>query len=101
MAVLNLVDSAFFGFPGQIDSISRAVNMIGIGQLHSMVLSISTISTLNFPNEIWLLKEFWRSSLLTGILSRLPAEQLNIKQGEETMDAARTMSADMERVILK
>jgi HD-like signal output (HDOD) protein len=85
VAVLKLVNSTFFGFSGQIDSISRAVDMTGIGQLHSMVLSISTISTLNFPNEIWPLKEFWRSSLLTGVLSRLLAEQLNIKQGDETI----------------
>ena len=78
VAVLKLVNSAFFGFAGQIDSISRAVNMIGIGQLHSMVLSISSISALNFPNDIWPLKTFWRSSLFTGVLSRLLAEQLNL-----------------------
>ena len=84
VAVLKLVNSAFFGFAGQIDSISRAVNMIGIGQLHSMVLSISSISALSFPNDIWPLKTFWRSSLFTGVLSRLLSEQLNlnVKQSE-------------------
>ncbi len=78
VAVLKLVNSAFFGFSGQIDSISRAVNMIGIGQLHNMVLSISSISALSFPNDIWPLKTFWRSSLFTGVLSRLLSEQLNL-----------------------
>ena len=78
VAVLKLVNSAFFGFSGQIDSISRAVNMIGIGQLHNMVLSISSISILSFPNDIWPLKTFWRSSLFTGVLSRLLSEQLNL-----------------------
>jgi HD-like signal output (HDOD) protein len=82
VAVLKLVNSAFFGFSGQIDSISRAVNMIGIGQLHNMVLGISSISALSFPNDIWPLRAFWRSSLFSGVLSRLLAEKLSIKQND-------------------
>jgi HD-like signal output (HDOD) protein len=73
IAVLKLVNSAFFGFAGQIDNISRAVNMIGIGQLHNMVLGISSISALSFPNDIWPLRAFWRSSLFSGVLSRILA----------------------------
>ena len=76
VTVLKVVNSAFYGFSGQIDSIARAVNMIGIGQLHDMVLGISAISSLDFPNDIMPLKTFWRCSLFSGVLSRLLAEQL-------------------------
>ena len=40
--------------------------------------------SLNFPNDIWPLKTFWRSSLFTGVLSRLLSEQLilNVRQSE-------------------
>ena len=82
VAVLKLVNSAYFGFSGQIDSISRAVNMIGIGQLHNMVLGISSVSALNFPNDFLPLKSFWRSCIFTGVLTRLLAEQLSIKQND-------------------
>lgn len=71
--VLKVVNSAFFGFSGQIDSIARAVNMIGIGQLHIIALSVSAISALDamtYPKDIVPLKTFWRSCLFTGVLSR-------------------------------
>lgn len=80
--VLKVVNSAFFGFPGQIDSISRAINLLGIGSLHDMVLGASAMSSLDFPNDIVPLKTFWRCSLFTGVLARLLANQLNIRKSE-------------------
>jgi HD-like signal output (HDOD) protein len=80
--VLSLVNSAFFGFPGQIDSISRAINLLGIGQLHDMVLGTSAMATLDLPNDIVPLKTFWRCSLFSGVLARLLAKQLKIRKGE-------------------
>ncbi len=61
--VLRVVNSAYFGFPEPVESISRAVNMIGIGQLHNMVLGISAISSLKQPNDILPLDTFWLASL--------------------------------------
>jgi len=81
--VLRVVNSAFFGFPEPIDSISRAVNMIGIGQLHNMVLGISAISSLNLPNDILPLNTFWRASLFSGVLARLLAEQMKLGKSEQ------------------
>ncbi len=80
--VLKVVNSAFFGFPEPVDSISRAVNMIGIGQLHNMVLGISAISSLNLANDIMPLNTFWRASLFSGVLARLLAEQMKLAKSE-------------------
>lgn len=83
--VLKVVNSAFYGFSGQIDNISRAVNMMGIGQLHIIALSVSAISALDaldYPKDIVPLKTFWRSSLFSGVLSRQLAIQLGIKKSE-------------------
>lgn len=80
--VLKVVNSAFFGFPGQIDNISRAVNLLGIGQLHDMVLGVSAMASLDLPNDIMPLKTFWRCSLFSGVLAKLLAKQLKIRQGE-------------------
>lgn len=83
--VLKVVNSAFYGFSGQVDSIARAVNMIGIGQLHIIALSISAISALDaleYPKDLVPLKTFWRNSLFSGVLSRKLALQLNIKNTE-------------------
>jgi len=83
--VLKVVNSAFYGFSGQIDSIARAVNLIGIGQLHIMTLSVSAISALDameYSEDIVPLKNFWRSSLFTGVLSRQMALQSSKQNGE-------------------
>lgn len=83
--LLKAVNSAYYGFGGEITSISRAVNMVGIQQLHLMVLSISAVtavSALDFPEDIVDLKTFWRSSLLSGALSRQIAQQLQIRPSE-------------------
>lgn len=36
--LLGVVNGAFFGLPGRIDSIARAIDLLGIGQLYDMVL---------------------------------------------------------------
>ena len=82
LTVLKVVNSAFFGFPGQVASIERAIVMLGIGQLHDMVLANSAMSSLDLPNEIVPLKTFWRYSLYTGILARLLAGQLNVRKSD-------------------
>jgi HD-like signal output (HDOD) protein len=64
--VLKMVNSAYFGFQEPVDSITRAINMIGIGQLHNMVLGVAAISSLDLPNDILPLKPFWHNSLYTG-----------------------------------
>ena len=80
--VLKVVNSALFGFPGQIDNISRAVNLLGIGPLHDMLLGASAMTSLDFPNDIMPLKVFWRCSLFSGVLARLLGSQLNIEKSE-------------------
>ncbi len=80
--VLKVVNSAFFGFPGQIESINRAIVMLGIEQLHGMVLAASAMETLDLPNEIVPLKTFWRCSLFSGVLMRLLSTQLKINKGD-------------------
>ncbi len=82
VAVLRVANSAFFGFPGKIDSLSRAVSMLGIGQLHDLVLATSAIASLKLPNDIMPLKRFWQFSLFSAVLTRLLASQLKIPKSE-------------------
>jgi HD-like signal output (HDOD) protein len=83
--LLRVVNSAYFGFSGEISSITRAVSMLGIQQLYIMALSISAVtavSTLDFPQDIIHLKTFWRKSLLTGVVSRQLAQRLKLRPVE-------------------
>ena len=80
--VLKMVNSAYFGYPEPVDSITRAINMIGLEQLHNLVLGASAMSSLDLPNDILPLKPFWHNSLYTGVLT----QQLALKLGLERSD---------------
>ena len=39
--LLKLVNSAYYGFPGRIDTLSRAVNVVGIAELRNLTLAMA------------------------------------------------------------
>ncbi len=80
--VLKVVNSAYFGFPRPVESIARAVNMIGIGLLHNMVLGVSAVASIALPNDIVPLRTFWRSSLYCGVLARLLGEKMKLENSQ-------------------
>lgn len=80
--VLKLVNSSYFGLSEPVDSITRAIGLIGVSQLHSMVLTVSAVSCLDLPNDILPLKPFWHSSLYTGILAQQLAERLELPRSD-------------------
>ena len=81
-SVLKIVNSAFYGFPRQIEDIGRALNLIGIGQLNSLAVSLLSVKSLKLSNDIEPLTTFWRRSIYCGVLSRLMARNLNLKNEE-------------------
>ena len=80
--VLRMVNSAYFGFPEPVDSITRAINLIGIQQVHNMVLGVAAISSLDLPNDILPLKPFWHNSLYTGVLSQQLAGRSKLQRSD-------------------
>lgn len=83
-SVLRLVNSAYFGFAGQIDTISRALNFIGIRQLHDLVLGVSAMQSFaNIPNEIIDMSLFWKRSIYCGVLAGLLARECNAVESEK------------------
>lgn len=81
-SVLKVVNSALFGFPGEVDGIDKAIHLMGLRNLHDVVLGVSAVTALDYPNDIMPLKTFWRCSLFSGVLARLLAIQLNVRNTE-------------------
>lgn len=50
--VLKIVNGAFFGLPGKIDNISRAVSLLGIGQLYDIVFGDSEMGSLGMSGNL-------------------------------------------------
>ena len=70
--VLKLVNSAFYGFPSQITSITRAVVILGFNEVRNMVIATSVIgSFLQLKgDQKGIAKQLWRHSLGVAIISK-------------------------------
>ncbi|HAF56250.1 MAG TPA: histidine kinase [Thauera sp.] len=73
--LLRLVNSALYGPRGRIDDVLRAVTLLGLQQVHDLVLAMSLQATFAGIRPARLdMQRFWRSSLLTGLAARAAAQ---------------------------
>lgn len=81
--LLRLVNSPMYGFSGRIDSISRAVSLLGTDELSSLVLGVTVVRQFTgIPSDLLNMDTFWRHSILCGLFAKELAEQLG-EQGIE------------------
>lgn len=81
--LLKLVNSAFYSFPSKIDTISRAVAIVGTKHLSILAFGIYIIN--EFKNISWDLvdmKSFWEHSIVCGTIARILASHKNIQNTE-------------------
>ncbi|BDQ37906.1 phosphohydrolase [Pseudodesulfovibrio nedwellii] len=72
--LLKLVNSPLYGFPQTIDSISRAVALVGAKELSTLALGISAINYFkDIPPELMDMETFWRHSISCGIFAKILA----------------------------
>lgn len=70
--ILRLANSAMYSFPSKIDTITRAITIIGTKQLGDLVLATGVIELFrNVPKEAVDMDSFWRHSIATGICARV------------------------------
>lgn len=82
--LLKIANSSFYSLPSQIDSLSRAITLIGTQDLYNLALATSTpdtFSALN-DNEHIDIHRYWRHSVTTGLISRLLAQDLTMRHLE-------------------
>ncbi|TNF36982.1 MAG: HDOD domain-containing protein, partial [Gammaproteobacteria bacterium] len=72
--LLKLSNSAFFGFPSRIDTISQAVTVIGMRELRDLVLATSVVSMFkDIPTNLVSPESFIEHSIATGVAARVMA----------------------------
>ena len=76
--LLQLVNSAFYNFPSRIDTISRAVAIIGTKQLSTLSLGTCALTVFkNVPSDLIDMMSFWKHSIACGIIARTLASYKN------------------------
>jgi HD-like signal output (HDOD) protein len=69
--LLRIANSSFFAFPGRIDTVSRAVTLIGTSQICDLALATSAAKLFNkIPAELVDQASFWKHSVACGVIAR-------------------------------
>ena len=81
--LLQLANSALYSFPSEINTISRAVNVIGGRSLYNLVIT-ETASTAfkEFENNAIDLERFWQQSVYAGLIARQLAQEVGLRDVE-------------------
>ena len=73
--ILKIVNSPYYGIFKKVDTISRAVTILGIDDMYNIVTAVSAVNVFSkIASDIVKPATFWRHSFCTEILSRKVAK---------------------------
>jgi len=78
--LLRIANSAYYGFPSRVDTLSRAIAIIGTQELRDLVLTTSIINSFHkVKPEVIDFQEFWRHSLATALAARAMVKRMRAR----------------------
>lgn len=81
--LLRLVNSPFYGFNGRIDTVSRAVGMVGTDQINELALTTCVLRMFRgIPSQLVDMNAFWLHGLATGVAARV----IGMRRGETNVE---------------
>ncbi len=77
--LIRIANSHYFGYPERADNLNQALILIGVMQLHDLMLTNLSLRTFaSIPEQIFNLEEFWKYSIQCGITARSIAQYSQI-----------------------
>jgi putative nucleotidyltransferase with HDIG domain len=88
--ILKMTNSAFFGFPGSIASITQAITRLGWKRMYQIVVasSVNAMMDRHVPGYDLDRGELWRHSVAASVASEILIRQRNLNASDETFTAA-------------
>ena len=78
--LLKIVNSPFYGYSEQIETVTHALNIIGTEQLSQLVLATTIKEQFgDVPRYLVNMDSFWRHSIACGVASRVLAKMMKEK----------------------
>ena len=98
--VLNLANSAFYGFSRKISTIRQAVVVLGFDTIRSLALSVAVYDTFSEPSGVVSFdrEAFWMHSIGCGTASRLISKEMELRDGGTYFSAG--LLHDLGKMIL-
>jgi HD-like signal output (HDOD) protein len=74
---MHLVNSPLYGLPTKVDTIPRAITLIGAKELSILTLGISVVQFFeDIPEDFFSMKRFWTHSIATGTFAKILASRM-------------------------
>ena len=97
--LLKLGNSAFFGFPSRLETVSDAINLIGIQQVQDLILASSVVELFEgISPESVNMESFWKHSLACAVGARCLAVARQLPKAEKFFVAG--LLHDLGRLVL-
>src|SRR4051812_22507965 len=96
--LLRLVNSPYFGIPGGVSDVARAIPFVGFNTLYQLVLSIGVLDALDAKNAAFDPRHLWLHSLTVGTAARELATELRFAGGGACFTAG--LLHDMGKIAL-
>lgn len=81
--VLKVVNSPYYGLASKIDTISRAVMILGTKDLANLVFSLSAVTKFSkISSRVTNMNTFWRHAVYTGLTAEVLAHRANVLHPE-------------------
>lgn len=86
--ILRVANSSYYGL-NQVNSIARAISVLGMNQIRSLVISVAYQQVIGGRNQSQLFSklEFWKHSLATATAARILGKMRNPLKSEELYGA--------------
>ncbi|EKD26559.1 MAG: Metal-dependent phosphohydrolase, HD protein [uncultured bacterium] len=83
--ILKVVNSAFYGFPSRIKTITHAIVILGFNSVKATAMSASVFSTFGSKSKETSFDHiaFWKHSIGVGSAAKVLAKRLQMKETEE------------------
>jgi len=86
--LLRVANSPFYGFSSTVETVSRAVTLIGTSQIRNLALSTSVSRTFaGLPNELVSMDNFWHHSLYCALVARILSKRVSKSDPEAVFTA--------------
>lgn len=82
--LLRVVNSSLFGLQGKITSVNQAIFYLGFNEVKNLLLALSVMEIFDKINksEQFNIIDLWKHSIAVGVISKLIATKLKIKDSE-------------------
>lgn len=79
--LLRFANSSYFGLSGKVETVLRAISIIGHKELRNMVIASSVTATFKgIPSDLANMDTFWYHSVTCGVTARLLASSVDSRE---------------------